>query len=107
MNLYTSEVLEIKDVTSDFFQTIFAINWSLFLKEDIGQTIVGFATLLFVIMLITSLVLWWPQNKKAFKVNTWFRWKSDTKWKRKNYDLHNIVGFYSMFLVIFIALKQD
>lgn len=37
-------------------------------------------------------------------MNTWFRWKPTTKWKRKNYDLHNIVGFYSMFLVIFIAL---
>ena len=55
-------------------------------------------------MLITGLVLWWPKNKKAFKVNTWFRWKETTKWRRKNYDLHNIVGFYSMFLVIFIAL---
>lgn len=36
-------------------------------------------------------------------MRTWFRWKPTTKWKRKNYDLHSILGFYSLFLVIFIA----
>ena len=104
VNPYTSEVLKKEDLTFEFFNVIVWLHWSLLLKNEVGQPIVGAATLIFVIMLITGLILWWPNNKKALKVRTWFRWKSTAKWRRKNYDLHNIVGFYSMFLVIFVAL---
>ena len=101
---YTAAVLSKKDQTFEFFKFVLALHWSLLLKNDIGQPIVGTATLIFVVMLITGLLLWWPQNKKALKMRTWFRWKPTTKWRRKNYDLHNVLGFYSMFLVVFIAL---
>lgn len=104
INPYTSEVIDIENYTFDFFRVVLALHWSLLLKNEIGQPIVGTATLIFIVMLLTGLILWWPKNKKALRMNTWFRWKSTTKWKRKNYDLHNIVGFYSMFLVLFIAL---
>ncbi|MEM6735330.1 MAG: PepSY-associated TM helix domain-containing protein [Bacteroidota bacterium] len=36
--------------------------------------------------------------------STWFQWKKTTRWKRKNYDLHNILGFYAFFIFIFIVL---
>ncbi|MEM0941449.1 MAG: PepSY-associated TM helix domain-containing protein [Bacteroidota bacterium] len=104
VNPYTSEILGIQDETLHFFEVIRFLHMSLLLRYEMGHKITGWATLIFIIMLTTGLVLWWPRNNKAFKVRTWFRWKSDTKWKRKNYDLHNIIGFYSMFLVIFIAL---
>lgn len=104
MDPYTSEVLEKENRSREFFNVVFRLHWSLLLTTEIGQPIVGTATLIFVVMLITGLVLWWPQNKKALKMRTWFRWKPSTKWRRKNYDLHNILGFYSMFLVVFIAL---
>ncbi|MEM6541414.1 MAG: PepSY-associated TM helix domain-containing protein [Bacteroidota bacterium] len=104
INPYTSEVIDIENYTFEFFRVVLALHWSLLLKNEIGQPIVGTATLIFIVMLLTGLILWWPRNKKALRMNTWFRWKSTTKWKRKNYDLHNIVGFYSMFLVLFIAL---
>ena len=32
-----------------------------------------------------------------------FDWNSKTKWRRKNYDLHNILGFYSSVLAFLIA----
>ncbi|MEM9390760.1 MAG: PepSY-associated TM helix domain-containing protein [Bacteroidota bacterium] len=104
INPYTAEVVEAKDQTFGFSRFLVSLHIGLLLRHEVGTQIVGYSTLIFVIMLITGLILWWPRNKKAFKVGTWFRWKSDTKWKRKNYDLHQIVGFYSMFLVIFIAL---
>lgn len=104
MNPYTSDILKIEDQTFEFFNIVFWMHWSLLLKDGVGQPIVGSATLIFIFMLITGLILWWPKNKKARKMSTWFRWKETTKWRRKNYDLHNIVGFYSMFLVVFIAL---
>tara|TARA_R110002050_G_scaffold268550_1_gene410690 strand:+ start:36021 stop:37172 length:1152 start_codon:yes stop_codon:yes gene_type:complete len=102
---YTATVLKKEDFTKDFFRVILDIHMFLwFLRADIGHQIIAAATLVFVVMLITGVVLWWPKNKAARKQRVWFRWKNTTKWKRKNYDLHNILGFYSMFLVLFIAL---
>lgn len=101
---YSGKIIKAEDRTFEFFHVVIALHYCLFLDLSIGKPIVGWATLIFVILLITGIVLWWPKNKKALKVNTWFRWKSTTKWKRKNYDLHNIVGFYSMFFALIIAL---
>lgn len=32
-----------------------------------------------------------------------FQWKNSTRWRRKNYDIHKILGFYSLLLAIVIA----
>ncbi|MEM1340650.1 MAG: PepSY-associated TM helix domain-containing protein [Bacteroidota bacterium] len=104
VNPYKAKVLDKEDETFEFFYFVEWLHYSLLLKTEIGQPIIGYATLIFVFLLFSGLILWWPNNKKAFKARSWFQWKSTTKWKRKNYDLHNIVGFYAMFLVIFIAL---
>ncbi|MDD7886946.1 PepSY domain-containing protein [Flavivirga sp. 57AJ16] len=104
VNPYSGEILKIKKSEFEFFRVVMWLHWSLLLTTPIGQPIVGIATIIFVISLITGLILWWPKNKSAAKQRFWFRWKSTTKWKRKNYDLHNILGFYSMFLVLIIAL---
>ncbi|MEM7509499.1 MAG: PepSY-associated TM helix domain-containing protein [Bacteroidota bacterium] len=104
VNPYTSKVLKEKNADFEFFFLIEQLHYSLLLKAEIGKPIIGTSTIIFIIMLITGLVLWWPKNKAAKRQRVWFRWKPTTKWKRKNYDLHSIIGFYSMFLVIFIAL---
>jgi uncharacterized iron-regulated membrane protein len=61
-------------------------------------------TLLYVLSLLTGLYLWWPKNKKARRVRFWFKWKDNTGLKRKNYDLHNILGFYAFSVGLVIAL---
>ncbi|MEM9833812.1 MAG: PepSY-associated TM helix domain-containing protein [Bacteroidota bacterium] len=101
---YTGTVSKLENRTFEFFNLVLWLHWSLFLRNDIGQPIVGIAVIIFVISLITGLVLWWPRNKAAAKQRVWFRWKSTTRWKRKNYDLHNIAGFYTMILALLIAL---
>ena len=55
-------------------------------------------------MLVTGKVLWWPHNKKALRIRTWFRWNPKTKWKRKNYNLHQILAIYSALILLIIAL---
>jgi uncharacterized iron-regulated membrane protein len=82
------------------------IHWSFLLKQDWGTYVVGIPVIIFVIMLITGIVLWWPKNKAARKQRFAFKWKNIKSWKRKNYDLHNVLGFYaSIFALIF--LSQD
>ena len=100
---YTGKVLGIYDEELDFFNIVKMLHWSLLLDTPIGQPITGWATFIFVIMLITGIILWWPKNKAARKQRFWFQWKDSTKWRRKNYDMHNIFGFYVASVAIIVA----
>ena len=100
---YTGRVLKIENTKLEFFKVIESLHTSLLLGE-LGRSIIGYAVLSFVVMLVTGLILWWPHNSKSLKMRTWFRWKLTTKWKRKNYDVHNILGFYSLWISLFIAI---
>jgi len=100
---YTGKVLAIYDEERDFFNIVKMLHWSFMINHPIGQQITGWATFIFVIMLITGVILWWPKNKAARKQRFWFQWKDSTKWRRKNYDLHNIFGFYVASVAIIMA----
>lgn len=100
---YTGEILGIYDEEKDFFNIVKMLHWSLLLTTEVGQPIVGWSTFIFVIMLISGIILWWPKNKAARKQRFKFQWKESTKWRRKNYDLHNILGFYIATVAIIIA----
>ena len=104
INPYTGESLYHENKKTEFFSVVLGIHWSLLLNDEIGGNIVGISTLTFILMLITGLALWWPGNRKAVKMRTWFRWNKSTRWRRKNYDIHNITGFYVMILSLLIAL---
>ncbi|RZJ51964.1 MAG: PepSY domain-containing protein, partial [Flavobacterium sp.] len=108
MNPYTGEVLNIKSVSRsdspDFFRFILNGHRALWLPYDIGRPIVGVAVLIFVFLLISGIVLWWPTKwiksirDKSFKI------KLSATFKRLNYDLHNVLGFYSMIFLLFISM---
>ena len=101
LNPYTGEVLKVKDMDADFFRVVTMGHYYLWLPPAIGQPIVASATLIFVMMLISGLILWWPRNKAAAKQR--FSLKLNAKWRRVNYDLHNVLGFYMTWIIIFIA----
>lgn len=103
VNPFTGKVLDVENTKYEFFNLILYVHYNLLLG-NIGHQIVGWSTVIFIIILITGIVLWWPKNKKAIKQRLGFQWKEKTKWKRKNYDLHNIPGFYSLFLALCISL---
>lgn len=87
-----------------FFDFVLAGHFNLWLPRWIGQPIVASATLIFVVMLISGIILWWPKNKNARQQRFKIKWKKTTGKKRKNYDLHNVPGFYASFLALFLAL---
>lgn len=101
---YNGTVIKQEDYNFEFFVFIRMLHQTLCFNSKIGDPITGTATILFIISLITGLILWWPKNKQAAKQRFWFKWKESTKWKRKNYDLHNILGYYSMIFALIIAL---
>ena len=104
INPYDGSVLHIQNYRKDFFTIVLYLHMYLLLPPKIGGVIVSTATLIFVVMLISGIILWWPKNKNAAKQRFRFKWKDTTKWKRKNYDLHNILGFYMCILGLVLAL---
>jgi uncharacterized iron-regulated membrane protein len=102
INPYNGEVLKHKNMTKDFFRIILDGHFYLWLPNNIGQPIAASATLVFLVMMITGLILWWPRNKAARKQRFSVKWNA--RWKRKNYDLHNVLGFYMTWVAIFLAI---
>lgn len=102
INPYNGEVLKVKNMNRDFFRVVLMGHYYLWLPPAIGQYIVIIATIVFVVMLITGLVLWWPRNRAARKQRFSVKWNA--AWRRKNYDLHNVPGFYMTWIVIFMAI---
>lgn len=103
INPYTGKVLEVADMYAGFFRWVLDGHFYLWLPHEVGQTVIASATLIFLILIISGFILWFPKNKKAAKQRFWFRWKEGMKWKRKNYDLHNITGFYVMSIALVFA----
>lgn len=104
LNPYTGEVLHVLDNNTGFFSWIIRGHAYLWLPTHIGQPIVSTATLIFVTILLSGIVLWFPKNVKRLKNSLWFQRKKKTNWNRKRFDLHNILGFYSFLIALAIAL---
>lgn len=101
-NPYTAELTHIQDLDKDFFLIVEDLHMHLLLPEAIGKQIVGASTLIFILMLITGIILWWPKKNKSFRSNLKIKWKA--RWRRVNYDWHRTTGFYVSFLALFIAI---
>ncbi len=102
INPYSGKILHHQNMRSDFFITVQFLHMYLLLPKPIGQPIVDIAVIVFVVLLITGLILWWPrkraQRKQAFTI------KFRSRWRRVNYDLHNVMGFYVFIIALIIAI---
>ncbi|GAB4045912.1 PepSY-associated TM helix domain-containing protein [Spirosoma litoris] len=104
INPYTGKVLNVQDEETDFFHFILHGHYYLWLPETIGQSVVAYGTLVFTILLVTGLVLWWPKNFKKANRDKSFKIKWSAKWRRVNYDLHNVPGFYALLVSLLLAV---
>jgi len=98
---YSGKILHTELAKSSFFAFIKDVHLYLFLPKKIGKTIGGISVVVFVVILVTGLILWWPKRKSDRKRSFKIKWGA--KWKRVNYDLHNVLGFYVTAIVIIIA----
>lgn len=103
INPYTGEALAVIDEEKDFFQIVKGIHWSLLLATPIGQPIVAWSTVIFIVLLISGLILWWPKKWNKAGKNKSFKVKWGAKWRRVNYDLHNVLGFYALLLALIVG----
>ncbi|WDF67479.1 PepSY-associated TM helix domain-containing protein [Sphingobacterium oryzagri] len=103
VNPYTGKVVAVEDTKHEFFQLCLQLHMNLLLGKTYGHALVGYSTAVFVLLLLSGIVLWWPKKwrGKPLKRAVSLDWKA--KWKRFNYDLHNVFGFYSFFIALIIA----
>lgn len=103
LNPYTGSVIQIDDHLSGFFAFILKGHMRLWLPAEIGEQVVGVSILIFILIIISGFFLWLPKKRKNLKQRVKFDWKKTTKWKRKNFDLHTVVGFYVCSLALIVA----
>ncbi|MFW0737532.1 PepSY-associated TM helix domain-containing protein [Flavobacterium sp. T12S277] len=101
-NPYTGKHLKIEDPETDFFIIVEYIHLYLLLPDYIGKHIVGGATIIFILLLISGLIQWWPKRKSDLKRSFTIKWSA--KWRRVNYDWHNTSGFYISLIAAIIAI---
>ena len=101
-NPYSGAFLKQENIEDDFFVIIEELHMYLWLPEEIGKQVVGISTIIFTIMLFSGIILWWPKKRKDLKNRVKIKWNA--KWRRVNYDWHNVTGFYISILVLIIAL---
>lgn len=100
VNPYTGEITDTRQENESFFHITLQLHRYLCL-EDTGKAITGVACVMFIVIMITGLVLWWPKRKQT-KQRLTIKWGA--KFKRLNWDLHAVFGFYVLPFTFLIAL---
>lgn len=98
-----------RDERLPFFRTMFRLHrWLLGNRPQPGggihwgKMVVGISTLLFVVVLVTGVVIWWPRTRKAL-VNS-LKLPVRKGWRRFCYGLHVAGGMYALLLLLVMAL---
>ena len=104
INPYNGKVVKIEDTKYEFFQIVLGLHMRMMFGEKIGHFVVGGSVLMFVVLLISGLVLWWPNKWSKAGRDKSFRIKWGASSKRVNYDLHNVLGFYACVILLVTSL---
>jgi uncharacterized iron-regulated membrane protein len=98
---YTGKVKGVVDKRYDWIFMSRMLHQCLLIRQDVGHYIVGYATLIMFVMVITGIILWFPKNKAALKQRFSIKWTG--KWRRVNFDFHSVGGFYMSVVIVFFA----
>lgn len=100
VNPYTAQITGTRRENDSFFHIVLQLHRYLCM-EDTGKAVTGAATIMFIVIMITGLALWWPNHKQT-KQRLTIKWNA--KFKRLNWDLHAVFGFYILPFTFLIAL---
>ncbi|WJS95963.1 PepSY domain-containing protein [Flavobacterium johnsoniae] len=101
-NPYTGKYLKTENPETDFFIIVEYIHLYLLLPDYIGKHIIGGATIIFILLLISGIIQWWPKKRSDLKRSLTIKWSA--KWRRVNYDWHNTSGFYISIIALILAI---
>lgn len=98
---YTGQVIRTMDYNKRFFTIVLQLHRTLLMNEA-GRAITGVSCLVFLVMILTGLILWWPKRWRMLKQRMAVKWTASRK--RINWDLHAVGGFYAHLALFTIAL---
>ncbi len=101
-NPYTGDLVHLQNMNKGWLNQVKHLHRNL-LMGDIGREIVHWGTLFYLIMVISGLVLWWPSNRIMLRKRLKIHLKAPTK--VFNYEFHNVIGFYSSFILLFVIMS--
>lgn len=102
VNPYTLRILGVRDLEKDFFKFILDIHLNLKMGE-VGAEIIKWNVLVFFVLCLSGFVLWMPRQRRFLKQALRIKWNA-RNWKRLNWDLHSVLGFYGLFVLLIISL---
>lgn len=101
LNPYTGKFLGSFNRDEDFFGVVLRIHRRLCLG-DTGKLITGTSALIFLVMLISGIILWWPKNKgDVQKKLTIYK---TVHLQKRLLNIHSVLGFYASWVLVFSAL---
>jgi uncharacterized iron-regulated membrane protein len=98
MDPYSGKIIYSGEQQKRFFVVVKNLHRYLCMGET-GKIITGISCSIFTLLIISGLILWWPK-KNARKQRMKVKWNAS--FKRLNWDLHAVFGFY-IHVVIFIT----
>ncbi|MBO0358076.1 PepSY domain-containing protein [Hymenobacter sp. BT186] len=101
VNPYTGAVIDEINPRETFFHFMEEIHRGLVAGRT-GKLIMGINSIVFLFILGTGIVLWWPTARKALTQRLKVKWGSG--WKRLNHDFHIVLGFYTSIFLLIMAL---
>lgn len=102
INQFTGKVTGVINRKYEFFRLVRMTHQFLLLKKEIGSLIVGSSVLMFLIIILTGFVIWLPKKLKNLKQRLVVKWNA--KFKRLNWDLHSVFGFYVIPFALIIVI---
>lgn len=100
VNPYTGQPFAIRDHNDDLLALSEEIHTNLLLGE-FGKQVVKWNVLIFFIILLSGLWVWWPKQWRFLRAAVTVKWGAS--FKRVNYDLHSVAGFYALLVLLAIA----
>jgi uncharacterized iron-regulated membrane protein len=101
INPYNGMVTGVRDNEKDWLSVILSFHRTLLLG-DAGEHIIQWNVWIFLVMLLSGLVLWLPPRFRQWKQNLIL--KRGLAPKKRNYDLHRILGVYAWLPLLLIAI---
>jgi uncharacterized iron-regulated membrane protein len=97
---YRAQIVGQENYHGKFLQWLYDLHADLLLGKP-GRTANGFVALTLIILSLTGIVIWWPGLKLW---RNGFRYETRANWKRQNYDLHKLAGFWSSAMLLILSV---
>jgi uncharacterized iron-regulated membrane protein len=101
LNPYSGKILGNYNKEKDFLGVNLRLHRSLCL-DDTGKIITAVSVVIFLFMVISGIILWWPAGKRMRKQR--LRIRAGVPRFRRLFDLHSVLGFYALVILLFTAL---